>query len=1067
MIDRQFVLSRGAHQRSQNWERKLLDLEGVKQLFEIHVTRSEKDGPAFVAGALIGVERKAAAVERMSFLVYDVDGVQTLDDVRAKVKATGKWAVMYSTYNHKQKSDYVKTDQYVKWATKEGLPPKHTKEGVLAYLQAKDKKHYLNVVVGEKPEQTAEGVAIPISFDEIDKVRIVFPLAEDFIMADSGGYTTAEHIQAWKQVYAGVGKTIGIDYDRACMDPPHLHFLPAHRERAEHFVEFYDGPLLNFRDYPKAAISEISTAKTPIATTTFDGRDVVYGDGENVYNGTDMNEWMRLKGRGIGHRLIEIIQEHDVSDNPRIRGPRGSDKDGVHIVCPFEDEHTKSGGDGTFFDPGPTDNYDKYPIIRCMHSHCKHRQTEDFLTKMLADGWFTYDHLAHANTMAVMSRSGSLIQRKLVLQEFREAQAISNRDVAALNATLTPEQKVVTDEVDAMIKANTKFPADFEHVLNETRYLDSFDRVFDEGVVKKWVEDKPASIIYALSFTLMGVTQLRKYYKDYAKKLAVRYTEFSDLIVRARKARKPLAQEIDDVALVKLVNIERREAIQRIAEYYEVPAREVQALLEQTEKAIDNSAVRELRDRTEALFGHYIVFSDRTQLWFVDTDETTPDGRKKNSLHTKSVLAQRYANMFYEMTSNDGKVRRVDLFEWWVKNRKDSKYVNEVGFRPDKPINSAPNADPLLYNLYEGIDAVKPIKGDPSKFYNHILEAWCSNDKKKADWIITWLADIIQNPGVRPATAIVIHGGQGTGKSILFDHCLSKILAPYAVTSNRREDITGRFNAILKTTLLFVAEEAVFAGDHNAAARIKSYISSETFTLENKGMDTTSARLFSRFVFLTNDFHAMRLDDDDRRFCVIETPNTYKQQTGYFSDLRKWFENGGNEVVFHFLKNWNPVEHGLTWASLYTAPVDEKKALQKRLSEEPAERVIRQLLQTGNMRLRDRQEYLSDPWPMDDNYIVPVLEFNDLLTTMAERSGRINNVALVAERLRLCAGIHSDQEIPQTTAMIGGKALSCYVLPPRRECIQRALTLEYITKAQFAAWTGEDYVEPEKEALAS
>ena len=142
---------------------------------------------------------------------------------------------------------------------------------------------------------------------------------------------------------------------------------------------------------------------------------------------------------------------------------------------------------------------------------------------------------------------------------------------------------------------------------------------------------------------------------------------------------------------------------------------------------------------------------------------------------------------------------------------------------------------------------------------------------------------------MRPAKAIVIHGGQGTGKSILFDHCLSKILAPYAVTSNRREDITGRFNAILKTTLLFVAEEAVFAGDHAAAARIKSYISSETFTLENKGMDTTSARLFSRFVFLTNDFHAMRLDDDDRRFCVISTKNTYNSGR-YFSSLRLWFE---------------------------------------------------------------------------------------------------------------------------------------------------------------------------------
>lgn len=1067
MTDRQFVISRGEHQRAKSWERKFLSLQDVKQLFEIHVTRADKDGPAFVAGAIIGQERKAVAVERMSFLVFDVDGVQSLAEIESKVAATGKFAILYTTHNHKQKTDYIKTDQYSKWAAKAGLPAKHTTEGVLQYLAAKAKKHYQNVKVGEKPEQTAEGVAIPISFDPIDKVRIVFPLERDFIMADSGGYTSAEHIQAWKQTYAGVGQAIGLDYDKACLDPSRLNFLPSHRSGAEYHYKLFEGPLLDYRDYQKADIASITTAKDVLTTSTKEGLPVTYGDGENVFNGTDMNEWLRLKGRGLGHRLIEIIGENDVTDNPRIRGPRGSDKDGVHIVCPFEDEHSTTGGDGTFFDPGPTDNYDKHPLIRCMHAHCKHRMTEDFITKMLVDGWFTYEQLSHAAGYAIAGRNGLEIQRKMMLQSYREAQAVTIRDVAQINTTMTDEQKLVVDEVDKMIKEGTRLPEDYMHVLVETRYIDSFDRVFDEHVALGHVADTPALRIYSAAFTQLGITMLRKFYKDNAAKLHIRYTDFTDLIGRARRKRKPVAQAIDDAALAKYVNNERREEIQRIAEYYEIPAREVQTMLEAAEKAVDSQTARDLRDRTDAMFGHYVVFADKTQLWFVDTEELSSDGRKKNSIHTRSVLAQRYANVYHEVTSPDGKVRRVDLFEWWVKNRKESRYVNEVGFRPDRPPNNAPDADPMLYNLYTGIDAVKPIKGDASPFYNHVLTAWCKGNKRKADWLITWMADIVQNPGVRPATAIVIHGGQGTGKSIIFDHCLSKVLAPYAVTSNRREDITGRFNAILKTTLLFVAEEAVFAGDPGAAARIKSYISSETFTLENKNMDTTSARLFARFVFLTNDFHAMRLDEDDRRFCVIETDNAYKQKVEYFQDLRRWFDNGGNEIVFHYLKNWNPLDCGLTWGSLFVAPVDEEKLAQKRLSIAPVDTQINTFLQLGQVKDRGQPPILSTPWSLHDQSDIPVDEFNDAVALIATKSGRISNTPYIVERLRLFAGMKPSEEFPQVMVQSGGQVITCYRLPSRRELIQRAHTLGHITDAQFETWVGEAPDQPHNEMKQS
>ena len=65
----------------------------------------------------------------------------------------------------------------------------------------------------------------------------------------------------------------------------------------------------------------------------------------------------------------------------------------------------------------------------------------------------------------------------------------------------------------------------------------------------------------------------------------------------------------------------------------------------------------------------------------------------------------------------------------------------------------------------------------------------------------------------------------------------------------------------------------------------------------------------------------------------------------------------------------------------------------------------------------------------------------------------------------MCAGLKGEDEFVQENKAVGGHLHVCYVLPPRRECIQRALTLEYITPKQFEAWTGEvGDLQPEKKS---
>src|SRR5210317_1741264 len=70
------------------------------------------------------------------------------------------------------------------------------------------------------------------------------------------------------------------------------------------------------------------------------------------------------------------------------------------------------------------------------------------------------------------------------------------------------------------------------------------------------------------------------------------------------------------------------------------------------------------------------------------------------------------------------------------------------------------------FNLYKGFNVVSK-KGDWSLFRNHIRDVICSGNEEHFDYLIKWMARIVQDTGGdRPGIAVVLRGGRGVGKSI-------------------------------------------------------------------------------------------------------------------------------------------------------------------------------------------------------------------------------------------------------------------------------------------------------------
>ena len=218
------------------------------------------------------------------------------------------------------------------------------------------------------------------------------------------------------------------------------------------------------------------------------------------------------------------------------------------------------------------------------------------------------------------------------------------------------------------------------------------------------------------------------------------------------------------------------------------------------------------------------------------------------------------------------------IFDIWRHNREKRKHYGVI-FDPA----AAPWEDNGFINLWKGF-RLEPRRGDWSLFKAHI-ETIIS--KKHSNWIIQWMANIVQNPGgKRPGTVIVLRGDQGTGKGVFantFGALLGKMEYFFSVT--KMSDLTGRFNEDLKTALLLFIDEATWGGDRESAGVLKSLVTEPTRRIEPKGINAFHVDNFLSLIIASNNDWVVPGGSNERRFLCLDVPNDKQQDHGYFKAI--------------------------------------------------------------------------------------------------------------------------------------------------------------------------------------
>lgn len=381
--DHEITLSFGQRRTtaSGKWKAKTVSFAQFASQLEQH-RDGEKDGPCFLQGEAAGGSRKASAMIANYVLGVDIDNGTPIEEVTATIAAAGLEAFIYSTHSHLKSTTLIGRDHYMK-VSGEADP---TPNGVRSYLQqvkAMRPELLQEITIIEALRYTEDGPMIAVGHLPIPKCRVVFPLSEPFVFARRGG-TQNDGIAEWKERYAGFCTALGLKFDKACFDPARLFYLPRHPKGMAEFETIrVVGAALDLDRYPRTKLRR--------------QRGMANGE-TNVFSAAGEDEATRLtlpSGKSMKAWAARYASRFEIAtlfserlDDEQLRDDRSGGKAGIHIECPFEDEHSSYGGNGTYI-VNASDMHDEGGngfSFHCSHNACADRDRLDLLHGLLSQG---------------------------------------------------------------------------------------------------------------------------------------------------------------------------------------------------------------------------------------------------------------------------------------------------------------------------------------------------------------------------------------------------------------------------------------------------------------------------------------------------------------------------------------------------------------------------------------------------------------------------------------------------------------------------------------------------------
>jgi len=232
-------------------------------------------------------------------------------------------------------------------------------------------------------------------------------------------------------------------------------------------------------------------------------------------------------------------------------------------------------------------------------------------------------------------------------------------------------------------------------------------------------------------------------------------------------------------------------------------------------------------------------------------------------------------------------------------------------FRPALPAGTIVDEDGHTgVNIYVPIET-KRTNDDIAPFLNHMRLLF--PETLDLNIALSYMASLVQNPGVKFAWCPVIQGVEGNGKTFLMkvmEYCIGSRYCHFPNAG----DLIGngfKFNGWLYGTIFIGCDEIHTNGRFDVLEGLKPVITNLTLEYQFKGQDQFVGDNLSNWITCTNHKDAVPVSRNNRRYATFYTgqqsaDDVMRQMGGdYFPKLWKWFNNGGAAAINGYLRSMN------------------------------------------------------------------------------------------------------------------------------------------------------------------
>ena len=250
-------------------------------------------------------------------------------------------------------------------------------------------------------------------------------------------------------------------------------------------------------------------------------------------------------------------------------------------------------------------------------------------------------------------------------------------------------------------------------------------------------------------------------------------------------------------------------------------------------------------------------------------------------------------------------IKELPFFKFFCDYDKHFYHYNKMVFKPE-----GHNLLKDELNTWIGFEAKEEENFDINKiqlFLNHIKEVWASGNDEYYNYIITWLASIVQTPWKKTMVALLIQGDQGSGKGLITDflmvHLFGLGLSEQTIGIDK---LVQRFNGCIASKLFINPNELVSITDgfNNVFDRLKPLITDNFIQVEQKGIEPFTIENNANFIMTTNHSHTIKVERCDRRYALFSCDNKYTKNFDYFDKLSKSLTQDCANNLFTYLKKY-------------------------------------------------------------------------------------------------------------------------------------------------------------------